>query len=291
MKYFKIYFFLVCALTHHLAFSVDNNRMVKIEICDHWKFQQEITAVWYPAEVPGCVHTDLMRNKLIPDPFVGTNEQSLQWIGEKNWIYETTFDIPAEILKKETIELVFDGLDTYAEVTLNDSHILRADNMFRTWRVDCRKLLLERGNHLVVRFKNVFDENLPKYKTAPFALQAFPNNDQADVKIAMYSRKAQFHYGWDWGPRLITCGIWRPISIEAWDKFKIQDVHIQQQNVSSTGAEIISVVNILSTREQTVSASLFLDNLNLATETFNLKPGNNCFKFNKYFIKFIHQGG
>ena len=275
MKYFKIYFFLACALPCHHAFSVDNSRMVKIEIRDHWKFQQETTAVWYPAEVPGCVHTDLMRNELIPDPFVGTNEQSLQWIGEKNWIYETTFDIPAEILKKETIELVFDGLDTYAEVTLNDSHILRADNMFRTWRVDCRKLLLERGNHLVVRFKNVFDENLPKYKTAPFALQAFPNNDQADVKIAMYSRKAQFHYGWDWGPRLITCGIWRPISIEAWDKFKIQDVHIQQQNVSSTGAEIISVVNILSTREQTVSASLFLDNLNLATETFNLKPGNN----------------
>jgi Beta-galactosidase/beta-glucuronidase len=170
-------------------FANAENRM-KIEIREHWKFQQENSGHWYPAEVPGCVHTDLVRNKLIPDPFVGTNEQSLQWIGEKNWIYETTFDVPAEILTKEVVELVFEGLDTYAEVVLNDSLVLKANNMFRTWRFDCRSILQEQGNHLVVRFKNVFDENMPKYKAAPFELQAFPNNDQADVKIAMYSRKA-----------------------------------------------------------------------------------------------------
>ena len=97
---------------------------------------------------------------------------------------------------------------------------------------------------------------MPKYKAAPFELQACANNDQADVKIAMYSRKAQFHYGWDWGPRLITCGIWRPMYVEAWSNFKIQDVHIQQKNVSSSGADIISVINILSSKEQKVSASL-----------------------------------
>ncbi|MCX6121142.1 MAG: hypothetical protein NTX44_05945 [Ignavibacteriales bacterium] len=256
---------------------------MKFEIQDHWKFKQENTGQWYPAEVPGCVHTDLMRNNLIPDPFVGTNEQSLQWIGEKNWIYETSFDVPAEILKKEFIELVFEGLDTYADVTLNDSLILKANNMFRTWRIDCRKLFNEHGNHIVVQFKNVFDENLPKYKVAPFELQACDNNDQADVKIAMYSRKAQFHYGWDWGPRLITCGIWRPVYVEAWSKFKIQDVHVQQQNVSSTGADIISTINIVSTKEQAVSASIFLDSLNMATELLNLKPGINKVTLNSHY--------
>ena len=265
----------MCAVTNENAFSVDKNQMVKVEIRDHWMFQQENHGTRYPAEVPGCIHTDLMRNKLIPDPFVGTNEESLQWIGEKNWIYATTFDIQVEILNKETIELVFNGLDTYAEVTLNDSLILKADNMFRIWRIDCRRLLREQANHIIVRFKNVFDENLPKHGAAPFELQAFANNDQADVKIAMYSRKAQFHYGWDWGPRLITCGIWRPVYIEAWNKFKIQDVHIQQKNVSSAGADIISVINILSTREQTVSTSIFLDSMKLIKETLNLKPGIN----------------
>jgi beta-mannosidase len=275
MKNFIWYCFLMSVLISQNTLSVERNRAVKIEIRDHWKFHQEPDGAWYPAEVPGCIHTDLLRNKLIPDPFFGTNEETLQWIGEKNWIYETTFDVPKDALKKETVELVFHGLDTYTEVTLNDSLILNANNMFRTWRADCRKLLLEHGNHMVVRFKNVFEETLPKYKAAPFELQAFPNNDQADVKIAMYSRKAQFHYGWDWGPRLITCGIWRPISLEAWDKFKIQDVHIQQQNVSSKSADIISVINILSIREQTISASIFLDSLNLLTETLHLTPGIN----------------
>jgi beta-mannosidase len=264
------------------TFSSDTNRMMKIEIRDHWKFKQENTEKWYSAEVPGCVHTDLMKNTLIPDPFVGTNEQSLQWIGEKNWIYETTFDVPAEILNKESVELVFDGLDTYAAVTLNDSLILNANNMFRTWRIDCRKILLEHGNHIVVRFKNVFDETLPKYKAAPFELQAFPNNDQADVKIAMYSRKAQFHYGWDWGPRLITCGIWRPMYVEGWSKFKIQDVHIQQKNVSSIGADIVSIINIHSAKVQTVSASLDLDSLNVVTKVLNLKPGINKVQLNSH---------
>jgi beta-mannosidase len=282
MKYFILCFFLALALLRQIAFSSDD-RVMKIEIRDHWKFQQEATGEWYPAEVPGCVHTDLMRNKLIPDPFVGTNEQSLQWIGEKNWIYETTFDVPAEVLKKETVEIVFHGLDTYADVTLNDSLILKANNMFRTWRIDCRKLLLERGNHIVLRFKNVFDENLPKHKSAPFELQAFANNDQADSKIAMYSRKAQFHYGWDWGPRLITCGMWRPMYIEAWDKFKIQDVQVQQKNVSSAGADIVSVFNILSTKEQTVTATISLDGLNLLTDTLQLQPGlNKIFRINHY---------
>ena len=114
-------------------------------------------------------------------------------------------------------------------------------------------------------------------------LQAFPNNDQADVKIAMYSRKAQFHYGWDWGPRLITCGIWRPMYVEGWSNFKIQDVHIQQKNISFSGADIVSVVNIFSRKEHAVSASLFLDSLNVLTETLNLKPGINKVQLNGHF--------
>jgi beta-mannosidase len=275
MKNFVIFACLWSMVATQNTFSSDTNRKMKIEIRDHWRFKQESTEQWHSAEVPGCVHTDLMMNALIPDPFIGTNEHALQWIGEKNWIYETTFDVPLELLKKETVELVFTGLDTYAEVTFNDSLILNANNMFRTWRIDCRKLLLEHGNHIVVRFENVFDENLPKYKAAPFELQAFPNNDQADIKIAMYSRKAQFHYGWDWGPRLIPCGIWRPVYIEGWSKFKIHDVHVQQKNVSPSGADIISAVNIFSSKEQKVIVSCFLDSLKVVSEPLNLQPGIN----------------
>ncbi len=104
-----------------------NNRPMKFVIHENWKFCQEGSGQWHPAQVPGCVHTDLMKDSLIPDPFIGTNEKTIQWIGEKNWIYETVFDVPAEMLQNETVELIFEGLDTYAEVTLNDSVILKTE--------------------------------------------------------------------------------------------------------------------------------------------------------------------
>ncbi len=244
-------------------------------LTSYWTFREASSTSSHPATVPGCVHTDLLKNGLIPDPFFGINEQQLQWIGEKDWVYETTFDMPKSLLQHENVELVFKGLDTYATVSLNDSLVLSADNMFREWRKACKELLKEKRNHLVVRFRNVFDENLPKYNKAPFRLQAYANNDQADVKIAMYSRKAQFHYGWDWGPRLITCGIWRPVCLEGWSGVKIKNVHVQQQNVSTSGAEIISVFEILSTRNQRARLTATLDKVQLNSEMVDLHNGLN----------------
>ncbi len=95
--------------------------MLRYEISNNWMFREDSQDQLHPARVPGCVHTDLMRNGLISDPFFGTNEQELQWIGEKDWIYQTTFDLPADFLKQTNVELVFRGLDTYASVTLNGS--------------------------------------------------------------------------------------------------------------------------------------------------------------------------
>jgi beta-mannosidase len=264
----------ICILCGNLPAGMAH-RPMKLIIRDGWKFCREDSGQWHPAQVPGCVHTDLMNDSLIPDPFFGTNEKSLQWIGEKSWIYETIFNVPPAMLQNESVELVFEGLDTYAEITLNGSAVLSANNMFRTWRVDCKKLLREKENRLTVYFKNVFDENIPKEKAAPFVLQAFDNNDQAETKIAMYSRKAQFHYGWDWGPRLITCGIWRPVYLEAWSGFKINDIHIRQKNVSSAGADIISTINIQSSRKQTLTATVFLDSLQLFTGHLDLQSGIN----------------
>jgi len=246
-----------------------------VELSRNWRFREATGQEWHPASVPGTVHTDLMSNNLIPDPFFGTNEQGLQWIGEKDWIYETAFDLPEELLGRENIELVFKGLDTYATVSLNDAVLLTADNMFREWRRECKKLLRQKGNRLSILFRNVFDENLPKYRRAPFPLQAFGNNDQAEVKIAMYSRKAQFHYGWDWGPRLITCGVWRPAVIEGWDAIRIQGVRIVQESVSSTAADITSLVEIRSSSNQTARILLSADGVTLSVKDTGLQKGFN----------------
>jgi beta-mannosidase len=254
--------------------------VLRLELTENWMFREASDDTFRPAEVPGCIHTDLMRNKLIPDPFFGVNEQKLQWIGEKDWVYQTTFDLPAGMLKRENVELVFRGLDTYASVTLNRSPILTADNMFREWRIACKGLLQEKGNVLAVRFRNVFDENLPQYKSAPYPLQAFGTNDQADVKISMYSRKAQFHYGWDWGPRLITCGIWRPALLEAWIGVRIKSVFVRQENVTAAGADIVSVLELLSDEEQPARISAAMDAIELNSEQHGLKKG-----FNRITVK------
>ena len=94
-----------------------------------------------PATVPGTVHTDLLANNKIPDPFYGANEKELQWIDTCSWEYELWFDADSAFISDYHCELQFEGLDTYANVYLNDSHVLRAENMFRTWKVECNKLL------------------------------------------------------------------------------------------------------------------------------------------------------
>ena len=260
--------------------SGQQNSPVQVEIKYEWKFSEEGTGKWYPAKVPGTVHTDLLENKLIPDPYRGINEKDLQWIGEKNWTYETEFTADKEILKRKNIELDFKGLDTYADVYLNDVKILPADNYFREWKTDCTGIIKAGQNKLTVKFENVFDKNLPKYTNAPYRLQSFDNNDQSPVKINMYSRKPGFHFGWDWGPRLITCGIFRPVYIIAWDAVKLNDVQIIHEEVSKEKVKIKSVLEILSDDNQEARINASVDGKGFANSITSLKKGLNKIELN-----------
>src|ERR1700677_1799512 len=108
------------------------------ELSTSWKFREAGTGEWLPATIPGTVHTDLLVAGKIPDPFYRTNERDLQWIDKKDWEYETTLNIDATTLAHDHIELCFEGLDTYADVYLNDALVLQADNMFRRWTADIK---------------------------------------------------------------------------------------------------------------------------------------------------------
>ncbi|MEX0744841.1 MAG: hypothetical protein WD118_04495, partial [Phycisphaeraceae bacterium] len=105
-----------------------------------------------PAAVPGCVHTDLLAADLIPDPYVAGNDLAMTWIGRCDWRYTTRFDAPAEALAHERIELVCDGLDTVATLTLNGVEIGRAENMHLARRFDIRSALRPTDNELTIRF-------------------------------------------------------------------------------------------------------------------------------------------
>ena len=134
-----------------------------IELNDNWTFRQVRTDIWHKATVPGLVHTDLIDNGLIEDPFFRLNERGVQWIDKEDWEYKTIFSEDEDIFAKQNIEMVFYGLDIYADVYLNDSLILKADNMFRSWRIDIKKLLKKENNELRVYFHAPIKVDIPKF--------------------------------------------------------------------------------------------------------------------------------
>ena len=213
-----------------------------------WKFRQARLTNWYPATVPGVVHTDLLQNKIIEDPFFRLNERGLQWIDKEDWVYETCFTLAADMMRKENMELVFEGLDTYADVYLNDECILKADNMFRRWSIPIRQYIREENNILKVYFHSPIKIDVPKWDALPYQYPA--SNDQSEngglfnKKISIFARKAGYHYGWDWGPRLVTSGIWRPVYIRAWSDLRINDVFIEQKEVGAGRAVIAGHVEL-----------------------------------------------
>ena len=244
---------------------------------DGWQFHEAGKNEWYPATVPGCVHTDLLNNKLIDDPFFRDNEQKLQWIGKTDWEYQTTFQVGPELLGRDRVELVFAGLDTYADVSLNEVALFAADNMFRNWRVDCKSLLKVGANTLRVRFRSPINEVLPRMAKLGYELPA--SNDQGE-KTSPYTRKAPYQYGWDWGPRFVTSGIWRPVSLEAWNQVRINDLHILPTEVTTEAANLTAEVEIFA--EENISARVVVDNRTdkrlVAGKEVNLVKGRNLVK-------------
>ena len=250
--------------------------MQRLTISVHtgWQFREVGKDGWRPATVPGCVHTDLLNNKLIDDPFYRDNEQKLQWIGKTDWEYQTTFNVAPEILARDNIDLVFEGLDTYANVFLNNQSLLNADNMFRTWRADCKRLLRPGANTLRIRFRSPINEVLPIMAKLSYQLPA--GNDQGE-KTSPHTRKAPYQFGWDWGPRFVTSGVWRPVSLEAWDKARVDDLHILPKQITAAAASLTAEVEVVA--DSNASATILVDNLTdksvVAKREVNLAPGSN----------------
>ena len=225
------------------------------EINQGWEFRQVMRptstdgSVWRPAEVPGDVHLDLLRNKLIPDPFYRDNESKLQWIEGASWEYRTKFSVTPGILRQPNLALVFDGLDAYAEVFLNNTKILTANNMFRIWRVNVKPLLHAGANELRVVFPS-------PDKAAAQAAAADPWHSKTHVEEKTYVRKAAYEYGWDWGPTFVTSGIWRPVHLEAWEEARISDLHIRQLDVTAAVAHLNGEVEVTAVANTSADLSI-----------------------------------
>ena len=235
-----------------------------------WNFRKGNDNQWFPAKVPGTVHTDLLANKLIPDPFIGANEKQLQWIENEDWQYQTTFTISKAELKHQNAILHFDGLDTFAEVYLNGAKILSADNMFRTWKVDVKRVLKVGQNKLQITFASAVKKGKEEAKKLPYTLPG-------DEKV--FTRKAQYHFGWDWGPRFVTAGIYKKVVLRFWDNAILSQVKTNQDLTDKTLAKVVFSVDI-----NTNKVGQYQLKINDKTEEIQLQKGQNTLSFS-YEIK------
>lgn len=217
---------------------------VVVEISDGWTFSQSGKDVWMPASVPGTVHADLMANEVIADPHYRLNEREVQWIEDEDWVYKASFEVEESLLSKNRLEMHFDGLDTYADVYLNDSLILEADNMFVGWKVDVKDFIRAGNNELRIFFHSPVRRGLEKLQKIDYLIPAINEQVPENERTSAFTRKAPFHYGWDWGPRLVTSGVWRPVKLKAWHYAMIQDVHIETHAVSKELASLSGQVTI-----------------------------------------------
>lgn len=246
-----------------------------------WTYQEVDGTHTGNATVPGTIHTDLLNNQQIEDPFYRANEKDLQWIDKKDWVYQTSFQIDKETLNRDRITIHFNGLDTYADVYLNDTLILEAFNMHREWSVEVKNQVRAGENTLKVYLHSPVKKGLELYDASSYAYPA--NNDQSenggleDKKISVFTRKAGYHYGWDWGPRFVTSGIWRSVELRSWDELQIQSVYIKQPSVTKEKANLEALIYIDS--EKAVNAEVKVvnstDALEMASLMVNLKKGIN----------------
>ena len=231
---------------------------------EDWTFNKQNETKKHKATIPGTVHTDLFANQLIPDPFFGANEKQLQWIENENWEYETTFSLSEKEISNENIELEFEGLDTYATVYINGKIVLEADNMFRKWVILAKNHLKKGKNHLKIVFQSAVQKGKEEAEKLSYTLPE---------KERVFVRKAQYQFGWDWGPRFVTAGIWKKAQLKFWNSAKIESVNYDQKVLNESVADLDFIFAINAEK-----SGKYQIKLGQKLFPFELKKGQNLVK-------------
>jgi beta-mannosidase len=241
--------------------------LIKLPLDGDWQFRQVGQEAWHPARVPGCVHLDLMAAGLIPDPFYRDNELRVQWVEKEDWEYRKEISVAFGVSSKAHVELVAQGLDTFAAIFLNGQKVGETDNMFRVWRFDIKPFLRPGQNELLIRFDSPVRRAQSLEEKLAYKL---PGGSP-------HVRKAPYHFGWDWGPRLVTSGIWRPLAIEAWEGARLGELEVTQEFMDRNKFLLRTRAEILTDRGQQVAvkASIMGKKPFTHSESVKVKPGSN----------------
>ncbi len=249
--------------------------MEKMIVSD-WRFKQCGKKEWHQAFVPGCVHTDLLKNGLIDEPFYEDNEKALQWIDQVDWCYETTYNVSEDMLEK-IMTLTFHGLDTYADIYVNGVLVKKTANMFRVYRLELNEYVVVGKNTLMIIFQSPIKTDLPKLEALGYQLPAANDDSEmgglGDKKLSAFARKAPFHYGWDWGPRFVTSGIYKPVELTVYEALVVDDLYLRMTTVEKDVAIGEAEVNLTVEKAGLYTLSLHTESFRYE-ETFELNRGN-----------------
>ena len=218
-----------------------------------WLLINKKKSIEIPVEVPGSVFEALYDNKIIEDPFYGLREHDVSWVYESEWVYRKEFDLDLGFLEHNSILLRFHGLDTISEIFLNGESLGVTHNMFTRYDYEVKSKLKVKGNRIVVKFKSSTLTAREQKEKKGINL----NTGYAAIPGVPYLRKAQYSFGWDWGPKLPDIGIWKPVDLMGYDNIRIESFYvIQKLNYNS------NVDNIVELREITdigvISADLLI---------------------------------
>ncbi|KAL3469367.1 glycoside hydrolase superfamily [Aspergillus californicus] len=243
-----------------------------------WSFKDcddKSSEAWLPVPaVPSVVQQDLQANDKLKDPFIGFNELSARWVNEKSWTYRNVFQKPAAPTGS-SIFLAFDGLDTFATVKLDGETILESDNMFLAHHIEITQALEAEGEHtLEIEFDCALLRARELRKQHPDHKWVGFNGDPARLGV----RKAQYHWGWDWGPVLMTAGIWKEVRLEVYSA-KISDIWTEVELAADHAKAQVSAFAELGTGSDGSYKTIFtlsLDGQEIAKEAAT--PENNIAK-------------
>ncbi len=192
-----------------------------------WEWCQEGAGLdaGYTGEVPGTLISDMLRNRLIQDPYWRCNEYEVRELMGRNYLYGRNFSVSAEDLGYSGAELVCAGLDTIASIRINGCLVAETRDMHRTYRFPIMEYLQEGNNRIEILFHSSLD----------FVRKEDQENDifyasTGCIRGNAALRKAHYMFGWDWGPQLPDMGIYRDIAIEYRNTAKLEDVHIRQEH-------------------------------------------------------------
>ncbi|MDQ3141060.1 MAG: glycoside hydrolase family 2 protein [Bacteroidota bacterium] len=233
----------------YILFISNSFTQKTVKLTENWFFKKAGDIAWLPAQVPGNIYRDLRMNQLIQDPFYGNNEKELQWVGQQEWWWKCHFEWDGSS-EFSNIDINFESLDTYAELFLNLKKIGEHNNYFSPFSMPISQWLHIGQNELLVKIKPAALISDSLYATKSVKLPG---------EMRVMTRKPQFHYGWDFGPKFIGAGIPGNVALKFWNHLNIEHATLQTKTIHKDFAELELILDFSSVTNQKITLDLFVD--------------------------------